>query len=307
MRFVMAGGTGFLGRAWTAHLQAHDHEVVWLVRREAQAPHEVRWDPYAGRLDREVIESADVVVNLAGAPLAHWPWTASYRRTFRDSRVATTRVLADAVAGSERKPALVAQSGIAAYGDRGAEVIDEETPTDADTFMGQVVRDWEAATTPAAEAGARVVTMRTAVVLDRSGGALRLMATAFKAGAGGRIGRGDQYFPVITLHDWLGAATFLAYDDRAHGAYNVSGPDPSTNAEFTRVLGKALRRPTVVPVPAWPLRALAPIPAGELLSSLRVEPHLLEEQGYAFAHCDVEDRVRAALEGYRPVTPRAPS
>jgi uncharacterized protein (TIGR01777 family) len=216
-------------------------------------------------------------------------------------------VLAEAVAASERKPVLIAQNGIAGYGDRGAEVITEDTPTDADTFMGQVTRDWEAATSPAAEAGARVVVMRTAVVLDRSGGALKLMMPAFRAGVGGRIGPGDQYFASITLLDWLGAATFLAYDDRARGAYNLSGPDPSTNAEFTTALGRALHRPTVLPVPAWPLRRLARVPAGELLGSARVEPHRLEAQGYAFAHCDVHDRVRAALEGYRAITPRAPS
>lgn len=307
MRFVIAGGTGFLGRAWTADLGARDHEVVWLVRREPKAPHEVRWDPYASQLDRAVVESADVVVNLAGAPLAHWPWTASYKRTFSDSRVVTTRVLAEAVARSDRKPALLAQNGVSAYGDRGAEVITEDTPTDADTFVAQVARDWQAATTPAADAGARVVVMRTGVVLDRSGGALRLMLPAFKAGLGGRIGSGEQYFPTISLHDWLGAATSLAYSEQSRGVYNLTGPDPSTNAEFTRSLGEAVRRPTVVPIPRWPLRTVGREAAGELLASARVEPHRLLDEGYAFAHVDVDSRIRAALEGYRPFTPRAPS
>ncbi len=307
MRFVIAGGTGFLGQTWTAHLRAHDHDVVWLVRGDPEGPHQVRWDPYAGEVDPGVIESADVVANLAGAPLAHWPWTDSYRTTFRDSRVVTTRVLAEAVARSERKPAFIAQNGIAPYGDRGADVITEETPTDADTFIGQVSRDWEAATEPAASAGARVVVLRTGVVLDRAGGALKLMLPAFKVGLGGRIGPGTQYFPTITLHDWLGAASFLAYAEEPHGAYNLTGPEPSTNAEFTKALGQALGRPTVLPVPAWPLRQLGGVAGGELLASARVEPHRLLEDGYAFAHCDVHDRVHAALEGYRPVTPRAPS
>lgn len=307
MRFVIAGGTGFLGQAWTADLRAHDHEVVWLVRREARGPHQVQWDPYAGQLDREVVESADVVVNLAGAPLAHWPWTDSYRRTFRDSRVTTTRVLAEAVARSERKPAFLCQNGSDAYGDHGSEVITEQTPTTTETFMGGICREWEAATQPAADAGARVVVMRTGVVLDRSGGALRLMRPAFLTGLGGRIGSGDQYLPTITLHDWLGAASFLAFDSEARGAYNLTGPDPSTNAEFTEALGRALHRPTRIPVPAWPLRKLAAVPASALLGSVRAEPSRLLEEGYAFAHCDVEDRVRAALAGYRPVTPRAPS
>ena len=307
MRFVIAGGTGFLGRAWTADLQARDHEVVWLVRRAPEGPHEVRWDPYAGDLDPSVVESADVVANLAGAPLAHWPWTESYKRTFRDSRVVTTQVLADAVARSERKPALLAQNGISAYGDRGTEVITEETPTDADTFIGQVARDWEAATTSAADAGARVVVMRSGVVLDRSGGALRLMLRAFKAGVGGRVGSGEQYFATISLHDWLGAASFLAYGEQARGVYNLTGPDPATNAEFTRALGAAVNRPTIVRVPSLPLRTLGREAAGELLASARVEPHRLLDEGYAFAHVDIDSRLRAALEGYRPFTPRAPS
>lgn len=307
MRFVIAGASGFLGQAWSAHLRAHDHEVVELVRGDPQGPRQVSWDPYGKGVDQAVVDSADVVTNLAGAPLAHWPWTQSYRRTFRDSRVVTTRVLAEAVARSERPPVLIAQNGVAPYGDRGDEVITEETPTDADTFIAQVSRDWESATAPAAQAGARVVVMRTGVVLDRSGGALRAMLPAFRLGVAGRIGPGTQYFPAITLQDWLGAATHLAYSDQLSGAFNLTGPDPSTNAEFTRALGRALHRPTAVRVPAWPLRRLAEVPAGELLASARVEPRRLLEDGYAFAHLDVDDRVRAALAGYRPISPGSPS
>jgi hypothetical protein len=307
MRFVIAGASGFLGQAWTEQLKAHDHEVVQLVRREPTGPHQVRWDPYSGDIDPAVVESADVVANLAGAPLAHWPWTKSYRRTFRDSRVVTTRVLAGAIAASDRKPAFLCQNGINGYGDRGAQVVDEQTPTDGTSFMAEVCRLWEAATEPAAAAGARVVVLRSGVVLDRSGGALRLMRLGFATGLGGRVGSGEQYLPTITLHDWLGAASFLAYRTGAHGVYNLSGPEPSTNAEFTKVLGRAIHRPTVIPVPAWPLRKLAEVPAVALLESVRVEPHRLLEEGYAFAHDDVEARVQAALVGYRPITPRAPS
>ena len=162
---MLAGASGFLGQAWAAHLTAHDHEVVRLVRSEPTGPDESRWDPYAGTLDVSLIESAVVVANLAGAPLAHWPWTESYKRTFLDSRVVTTRVLAEAVAASDRKPVLVAQDGVAGYGDRGSEVITEETPTDASTFIADVTRRWQAATDPAVEAGARVVVLRTGVVL----------------------------------------------------------------------------------------------------------------------------------------------
>ena len=299
MRFVLAGASGFLGQAWAAYLTAHDHEVVRLVRSDPAGPDESRWDPYSGMFDRDLVESADVVANLAGAPLAHWPWTESYKRTFLDSRVVTTRVLAEAVAASDRRPVLVAQNGVAGYGDRGAEVITEDTPTDGASFIAAVSRRWEAATGPAVEAGARVVVLRTGVVLDRSGGPFKTMLPGFRAGLGGQIGNGQQYFATISLQDWLLAASSLAYDDNASGAYNLVGPDTSTNAEFTEELGKALRRPTFFRVPATPLRVAGGVAGGELLSSARVEPRRLLEQGYAFAHTDVADRVRAALEGFR--------
>ncbi len=302
MRFVIAGASGFLGQAWSAHLRAQGHDVVELVRSDPRDPHQVRWDPYGSGVDQAVVDDADIVANLAGAPLAHWPWTRSYRRTFRDSRVITTRVLAQAVATSDRLPGFLCQNGINAYGDRGTEVVTEDTPSDGRSFMAEVCREWEAATAPAVEAGARVVVLRSGVVLDRSGGALPLMRLGFLTGLGGRIGPGTQYLPAITLQDWLGAASYLAYDAGARGAYNLSGPDPVTNAEFTEVLGRALHRPTRIPVPAWPLRKLADVPSGVLLESVRVEPQRLMEEGFAFAHLDVADRVRAALEGYRPVS-----
>lgn len=295
MKVVVAGASGFLGGAWSASMAEQGHDVVRLVRRPPRATDEVSWDPADGRIDRAVIESSDLVVNLAGASLVRVPWTAAYRRTFLASRVGTTRTLADAIAASDRKPAFLAQSGSAGYGDHGAEVITEETPIGADTFMGGVVRQWEAAARPAAEAGARVVTMRTAVVLDRGGGALRAMLVPFRLGLGGQFGNGSQYFPTISLHDWLGAVRFLAFNDDARGPYNLSGPDPSTNAEFTETLGRLLHRPTILRVPALPVRRLAGPLGSELLTSARIEPQRLLDAGYAFAHNDAEDRLRAAL------------
>jgi uncharacterized protein (TIGR01777 family) len=293
--FVIAGASGFLGQAWSRSLTAQGHRVVRLVRRPPGSPDESRWDPARGQVDQSVIETADVVANLAGAPTVHFPFNESYRREFTASRVDSTRLLAEAVAACEKKPAFLAQSGIAAYGDRGAEVITEDTPLDADTFMADVVRRWEAATAPAQEAGARVVLMRTGVVLDRSGGALKAMLLPFKLGVGGPISRGDQYFATISLHDWLGAATYLALNDDLSGPFNLTGPDPSTNREFTEELGRALHRPTVLRVPAFPLRRVAGPIGGEMLASARVEPHRLLEAGYAFAHNDVADRIAAAL------------
>jgi uncharacterized protein (TIGR01777 family) len=297
VQIVLAGASGFLGQYWSEALAAQGHKVVRLVRRDPTSSEEVRWDPAGGTVDQTVIDAADVVANLAGAPLVHFPWTDSYRREFTASRVDTTRTLAEAVARSDRKPVLLAQSGIAGYGDHGSEVITEDTPIDADTFMGDVVRQWEAASEPAREAGARVVTMRTSVVLDRRGGALQAMMRPFRLGLGGPIGDGKQYFATISLADWIGAATYLALNDELSGPFNLTGPDPSTNAEFTTELGRQLKRPTFFKVPSFSLRGekiVGPF-GGEVLASQRVEPHRLLEAGYAFAHNDVSDRLAAAL------------
>ncbi len=294
MRFVLAGASGFLGRAWTRELTHHGHEVVRLVRRAPASVDEARWDPASGTVDQAVIDRADVVSNLAGASLVHFPWTDSYRRAFTASRIDTTRTLADAIARSPEPAAFLAQNGVAGYGDQGATVLTEDSPTDADTFMGEVTRKWEEAATPAAEAGARVVILRTAVVLDRHGGALKAMLPAFRLGLGGKIGTGEQYFATISLLDWVRAVSFLARNELS-GAFNLSGPDTATNAEFTEALGDALHRPAVLRVPAFPLRALAGPIGGEVVASQRVEPKRLLEAGYAFAHDHITTRVAAAL------------
>ena len=295
MRFVLAGVSGFLGTAWRDHLAREGHEVVRLVRGEALSASESRWDPYSGHVDRALVESADVVGTLSGAPLAHWPWTASYKRTFTESRVATTRTLAEAVAGSDRKPAFVAQNGIAGYGDRGDAPLTEESAFDADTFMGRVTRAWQDATTPAVEAGVRTVVMRSGVVLDRHGGAMKPLLPLFKAGLGGPVGDGSQYFSTISMPDWLRAATHLAVDDDASGVYNVSAPNATTNADFGKELGRMLHRPAVLKAPAWAIRRVVGDVSSELLNSTRVEPARLLEEGFVFEHPTLNERLAAAL------------
>jgi uncharacterized protein (TIGR01777 family) len=294
MRIVMAGASGFLGTAWRDHLAQKGHQVVRLVRGGAATGNESSWDPYTGRLDRSVVESADAVVNLAGAPVAHWPWTTRYRHTFADSRVRTTATLAEAVAQAGGRPAFVVQNGVAGYGDRGDAVVTERTPTDAETFIGTVARRWAQAADPAREAGARVVVMRTAVVLDRSGSALRSMLPAFRLGLGGRLGDGSQYFGTITLEDWVRAAGFLTLEETAQGAYNLAGPGTTTNAAFTNALAGLLRRPAVLRAPAAVIRLAGP-PSTELLGSCRVEPERLLDEGFTFRHPTLEERLRAAL------------
>ncbi|MDP9444141.1 MAG: TIGR01777 family oxidoreductase [Actinomycetota bacterium] len=295
MRFVVAGSSGFLGTALRDTLAQRGHEVVRLVRGDSPSPQASRWDPYAGEVDRGVIGAADVVVNLAGAPLAR-PWTSSYRKAILDSRVATTRTLAEAVAAVDPKPTLLAQSAVAIYGsDRGDTGLGETTPGEGEGFLRRVVQDWEAAAVPAEEAGARVCRMRTGVVLDRRGGVLPLMLPAFRLGLGPRIGSGEQYFPLISLGDWVDAAVFLAEHDSAAGPFNLVGPQPATNAEFTAALARALHRPAILRVPAALVRRALGEMSVELLGSLRVLPTALRDQGFAFHQQTVDEIVRAAL------------
>jgi len=294
MRFLIAGASGFLGQAWARFLTEHGHEVVRLVRRPASAPDESTWDPSRGSLDQSVVDSADVVANLAGSSLVHVPWTKRYGELFTRSRVDTTRTLAEAVARSPRRPVFLAQTGTSSYGDRGAEVITEKTPTDAPGFMAEVTRMWEAAAEPAWDAGARVVVMRTGAVLDRRGGALKSMLIPFRLGLGGPVGDGSAYIPTISMQDWVGAATYLALNDLS-GVFNVTGPDTATNLELTEALAEQLHRPTLLRAPAWALRLVLGPPGGVLTESARVEPERLLDEGYAFAHDHITTRVAAAL------------
>lgn len=294
MNILLAGASGFLGTALRRHLTASGHTVEQLVRRDATLPGQHRWDPYGGQVDPRVVEGVDTVINLAGAAVAHWPWTASYKRNILDSRTATTGTLADAIAASDRKPALVNASGVGYYGpDRGDELLDEESPN-GPGFLAGVVRDWEAATSAAAAAGARVVKLRTAIVLDHSGGALEVMGIPFRFAVGGQLGSGQQWFPTVSLTDYLAVFTLAATSDDLSGVYNVVAPEPATNREFTKALGHQLGRPTIMRVPALALKATMGDLSGEFLGSLRVRPVRLLEAGFTFAHPTIESQLRAA-------------
>ncbi|MDP9823610.1 TIGR01777 family oxidoreductase [Nocardioides massiliensis] len=296
MRFLIAGSSGFLGTALREHLTGAGHDVVRLVRGEAKGPGESAWDPYAGRLDAAQVEQADVVVNLAGRPLMGNPHSGTYRRDLRESRVRTTAVLAEAIAASGRKPAFLAQNGTAYYGDRGDEILTEDAATAPGSILTDVTREWQDATLPASDAGARVCILRTGPVLHRSGGAMAPLLLLFKSGLAGRLGGGQQYFPISSLEDWVRATVFLATNDASSGPYNMVAPEPPTNAEFTRALGKALGRPTVIPVPGPLIRLAAGPLAPELLGSLRTVPAKLQDEGFTFHHPGVDAIIRAALQ-----------
>ena len=294
MRIAVAGSSGFLGSRLVGKLRADGHEVVRLVRRPPRDPSEVRWDPAGRVLDPTVLSTVDAAVNLAGVNVAG-RWTGAYRRRIRDSRVDSTVTLAHALAAAEPRPGvLLNASAIGYYGDTGDRPVDEQSPP-GEGFLADVCRAWEAATAPAEDAGVRVVHLRTGLPLDPGGGLLKPMLLPFRLGLGGRIGSGRQYWPWISMPDWLGAVRYLL--DRADlaGPVNLTAPQPVTNAEFTRALGAVLHRPAVLPVPAPALRLALGGFASEALGSRRVLPAVLTRSGYAFQHRDVTAALTSAL------------
>ena len=295
MEIVIAGASGFLGTHLTDHLRSRGHGVTRLVRREGRTSDESSWDPYAGLVDRDLIEQVDVVVNVAGSPTAGNPHSRTWARQHRESRVATTRTLAEAIARSDRKPAFLAQTAVGWYGDHGDEVITEESESRGDSLLTQTARAWQDAAEPAADSGVRLCLLRTAIVMDKASPPLKQMRLAFRLGLGSRLGSGTQFFPIVSLRDWLAAATFLAEHDAASGPFNVSCPRTPTNAELTEALARTVHRPALLVAPATVLKMAAGPMAPELLGSLDVRPAALTAAGHAFADTDVDAVLASAL------------
>lgn len=294
MRFLIAGSSGFLGQLLCEQLESRDHTVTRLVRRPARAG-ESAWDPYAaaGRgpigsyLDLDLLEQTDVVVNLAGSPLVGNPHSGKWAKELRESRVTTTRVLAEAIAGATNKPTFVAGNGISWYGNHNLQVITEEADSRGDALLTSVTREWQAATDVAQQTGSRVVVLRTAPVLDGAGPPLKQLALLFRAGLGGPLGDGEQYFPVISARDWVSAVIFAAENDDVSGPVNLCCERVPTNAEFTKALGRAVHRPTFLRVPSVAIKVAAGQMAPEVLGSLRVVPQVLLDHGFTFADPDI--------------------
>ena len=295
MRVVIAGASGLLGSHLVSDLQGRGHQVVRLVRREPASPDESRWDPYAADLDSDVIEAADVVVNVAGSALLGNPHSAKFRNTLRDSRVITTTVLGEAIAASASKPAFIAQNASAWYGGHGAEVVTEQSESRGDSFMTRVAREWQDATDSAARAGARVCLLRTVPVMDRRSLTFKVLTPVFRLGLGARLGDGTQYFPVMSLRDWVGAASHLVEHATASGPFNLCSPEPPTNREFTDAFACALGRKARLVAPGPVLRLGAGPLAPDTLDSFRLVPAALENAGYAFEDRDVSEVIAAAL------------
>ncbi|MEU4601906.1 TIGR01777 family oxidoreductase [Kribbella sp. NPDC023972] len=294
MKYVLAGASGFLGTALARDLSANGHQVIRLVRRTPSDSNEVRWDPARGDLDPAALGDPDVLVNLAGANIGR-PWTPAYRRILRESRVSTTSTLAAAAAQLDQRPVVITQSGVGGYGlDCGDRTITEDSEL-GDGFLAEVVRVWEGALEPARAAGCRVAALRTGVVLDRNAPAFRLLSLPFRLGLGGRLGPGTQYFPVVSLTDWLRAVRHVAEHDALSGPVNVTLPNPTTNQELTEALATALHRPALIPVPAFLVKTVLGEFAWELLGSNRALPTRLQSTAFTFHHPTAQSAISAAL------------
>ncbi|WP_323790943.1 TIGR01777 family oxidoreductase [Nocardioides sp.] len=294
---VLAGASGFLGTHLSRALTERGHDVTALVRRASDGPGEASWDPYAAEVPQALIDSADVVINLAGSPTLGNPHSKKWARELRESRVTTTRVLAEAIAAAPTPPAFLAGNGIAYYGDHGDAVLTEASDSRGHALLTDVTREWQAATLPAAEAGSRVCVLRTSPVMDRRSAPLKQQRLQFKAGLGGRMGDGSQYMPMSSLRDWIGSVAHLAEHPTASGPFNICLPEAPTNREFTRALAAALGRKAFFPVPASVLKVAAGEMAPELLGSVNARPAALIASGYTFLDEDVEALLTTALTG----------
>jgi uncharacterized protein len=297
MRIAMTGAGGLIGAALARSLAADQVTVLRLVRRVAAGPDELRWNPAAadGGLAPASLTGLDAVVHLSGAPVAARRWTPARKRELRASRIASTAALTRAVlAAPEPPPVLLVASAIGWYGDTGDAAVTETAPAGAG-FLADLVRDWEAAAQPAADAGLRVVHLRSGIVLSAAGGMLRPLLLPFRLGLGARIGPGTQYLSWIGLEDHVGACRFLLTSTQLSGPVNLTAPVPVTNAGFTAALAGQLHRPAVLAVPAGLVRVTLGELSGELLGSCRVRPARLEEAGFAFRHAQIGPALAAAL------------
>lgn len=297
MKVLVSGSTGLIGSALVRDLAGEGHTVTRLVRPSSErGKNAVLWDPEKGPVDQEGFEGHDAVVHLAGENIAGSSWTAKRKALIRDSRVRGTQFLCETLSRLTRPPGtLVCASAVGYYGDRGRELLREDSPP-GKGFLPAVCREWEEVTGEIARTGVRVVNLRIGMVLSAEGGALAKMLPAFRAGAGGRIGSGEQYISWIALPDLVGVICHVLATDSLKGAVNAVTPHPVTNREFTKTLGRILGRPTIAALPVFAARLLFGEMANELLlASTRVEPAKLLVSGYRFRFPELEGAMRFLL------------
>lgn len=297
MDVLVSGSHGFIAGGLIPRLRAGGHRVLRLVRGTPEGSDDVVWDPDASNIDAARLEGVDAVVHLAGAGIGDKKWTPARKELILQSRTRGTGLLARTLAELRDPPrVLVSGSAVGYYGDRGDEVLTEDSGPGHD-FTAEVCQAWEAATAPAEAAGVRVVHVRTGIVLAAHGGVLDRLLLPFKLGLGGRVGSGRQYMSWITLDDEVGAIVHALDTDALSGAVNLAAPDPATNAELTAALGRALHRPTVLPTPLLPLKVIygAELVQSLLVDGQRVSSAKLVASGYEFMHPGLDEALRAVL------------
>jgi len=297
MDIVVSGSSGFIGTALGTALRADGHRVLSLRRGGTTSGDDIAWDPEAGTVDGGALEGVDAVVHLAGEGIGERRWTDEQKRRIRESRVKGTAALAGAIAGCANPPGVfVSGSAIGFYGERGDEVLTEDSAP-GDDFLAEVCVAWEAESQAAADAGVRVINLRTGLVLGTSGGVLPRMLLPFRLGIGGPQGSGRQWMSWITLSDTVAAIRRAIDDPTLHGPVNLTAPAPVRNSEFAKTLGRVLHRPALLPTPIFPLKARfgAELVEKLLLVSQRVEPRRLQASGFEFAHTTLEQGLTAIL------------
>jgi hypothetical protein len=293
MKIAVTGSSGLIGGALVAALAQDGHQLVRLVRREATASDEASWDPGSGIVDVAALAGVDAIVHLAGETIGQ-RWTSSRKRAVLESRVDGTRAISEAVAALDPTPVLVCASAVGFYGNRGDEILTEASARGTG-FLADVVEAWEHAAQPARDAGARVVHLRQGIVLSRRGGALQRLLTPFKLGVGGRVGSGKQWWSWIGLDDTVAAYRFVL-DRELEGPVNATAPNPATNADFVKALGRALGRPSIFPLPSFAVSlGFGQMGREMLLDGQRVLPERLTQAGFEFAHPTLDAAMAAAL------------
>jgi uncharacterized protein (TIGR01777 family) len=293
---IVSGATGLIGSALVGALRAEGHTVRRLIRsaRAAQAG-DIAWEPERNQLDAGSLTGCDAIIHLAGAPIAQ-RWTSAHKREIVESRVQSTELIARAVASMPVKPSVVLSgSAIGYYGDRGSELLDEAS-TPGNDFLSSVVQQWERAAAPIADAGVRLVTLRSGIVLSGHGGALARMLLPFRIGAGGPIGGGQQWMSWIALADHVRAMEYLLQASNVKGPVNLVATNPVTNETFSATLGRVLNRPAIIPVPSFALElAYGEMASATILASQRVLPGILAGSGFTFEFPTLEQALRHEL------------
>ena len=292
MKTLVTGSSGLIGSALIESLRQADKDVVCLIRKPSDNPHEFLWNPKVGTIDLKAFKGVDCIVNLAGYPIASKRWTPQIKRNILESRTSGTRLISDTIAKLKKPPRIyISASAVGYYGNRGDEILDEES-SKGTGFLSEVSQQWEQAT--GAVDGVRIAKIRLGVVLSMNGGALPRIAFPFRLGLGGPIGSGKQYLSWITLDDVISAIQYVIENDEISGAINLVAPTPVTNHDLSKTIGEILRRPSLLPLPAIAVKMLMGEMGAELLlASTRVLPQKLQSSRFRFQHPNLAEALES--------------